>query len=80
MAKQQTFADKAAKAALMKGSKCPNCGEIYQPILMVTSEKSIQKGSWKFNERRVQVCKKGSWKFNERRVQVCKCNEKKVYA
>lgn len=65
MAKQQTFADKAAKAALMKGSKCPTCGEIFQPILMVTSEKSSVTGSWKFNERRVQVCK---------------CNEKKVYA
>ena len=58
MAKQQSFADKAAKAAQMKGAKCPTCGGIYQPILMVSS----------------------AWKFNERRVQVCKCNEKQVYA
>ena len=65
MAKQQTFADKAAKAALMKGSKCPTCGDIFQPILMVSSEKSKVTGSWKFNEHRVQVCK---------------CNEKKVYS
>jgi hypothetical protein len=65
MAKQQSFADKAAKAAMMKGSKCPACGEIFQPILMVSSEKAAT-GS--------------SWKFNERRVQVCKCNEKQVYA
>lgn len=64
MAKQQTFADKAAKAAMMKGTKCPKCGEIFQPILMVTSEKSAT----------------ATWKFNERRVQVCKCNEKQVYA
>ena len=65
MAKQQTFADKAAKAAMMKGSKCPTCGEIYQPILMVTSEANQAKATWKFQERRVQVCK---------------CNEKQVYA
>lgn len=65
MAKQQTFADKAAKAAAIKGSKCPACGSIFQPILMVTSEHSSESASWKFNERRVQVCK---------------CNEKEVYA
>jgi uncharacterized OB-fold protein len=65
MAKQQSFADKAAKAAAVKGSKCPKCGEIFQPLLMVSSERS-KTGS--------------SWKFNERRVQVCKCNEKQVYA
>jgi hypothetical protein len=64
MAKQQTFADKAAKSAAMKGSKCPVCGTIYQPILLVKSERMEAKGSWKFNERRVQVCK---------------CNEKQIY-
>jgi uncharacterized OB-fold protein len=65
MAKQQSFQDKATKAAQMKGAKCPVCGTIFQPILMVTSERS----------------KVGpSWKFNEHRVQVCKCNEKQVYA
>jgi uncharacterized OB-fold protein len=65
MAKQQTFADKATKAAAMKGSKCPTCGAIYQPILMVSSERASSSAAWKFNERRVQVCK---------------CNEKQVYA
>jgi uncharacterized OB-fold protein len=65
MAKLQTFADKAAKAAMMKGAKCPKCGEMFQPILMVTSERSSHSGAWKFNERRIQVCK---------------CNEKKVYS
>lgn len=64
MAKQQSFADKAAKAAAMKGSKCPKCGEIFQPLLVVSSERSKSASSWKFNERRVQVCK---------------CNEKQVY-
>jgi uncharacterized OB-fold protein len=65
MAKQQSFADKATKAAQMKGSKCPVCGTIFQPVLVVSSEKA-RLGT--------------SWKFNERRVQVCKCNEKQVYA
>lgn len=65
MAKQQTFADKAMKSAAAKGSKCPVCGTVYQPILMVTSERSATGIGWKFNERRVQVCK---------------CNEKTVYS
>jgi hypothetical protein len=64
MAKQQTFADKATKAAQMKGAKCPVCGTIYTPILTVSSEPSKTSGSVKFNERRVNVCK---------------CNEKAVY-
>jgi hypothetical protein len=65
MAKAQSFADKAAKAALTKGTKCPVCGTVRLPILLVSSERSSVKGTWKFNERRVQVCK---------------CNEKEIYA
>jgi hypothetical protein len=65
MAKQQSFADKATKAAAQRGAKCPTCGTIFQPILMVSSERS-KIGS--------------SYKFNERRVQVCKCNEKQIYS
>ncbi|HUI64580.1 MAG TPA: hypothetical protein VEO56_03840 [Bacteroidota bacterium] len=65
MAKQQSFQDKATKAAQMKGAKCPVCGTIFQPVLMVSSERSRAGASWKFNERRIQVCK---------------CNEKQVYA
>jgi hypothetical protein len=65
MAKQQTFADKATKAAAQKGAKCPVCGTIFQPILFVTSERSKTGANWKFNERRVQVCK---------------CNEKQIFA
>ena len=64
MAKQQTFADKATKAAQMKGAKCPVCGTIYTPLLTVFSEPSKTSNSVKFNERRVNVCK---------------CNEKAVY-
>ncbi|MBI1805754.1 MAG: hypothetical protein HYR76_01730 [Ignavibacteria bacterium] len=64
MAKQQTFADKASKAAAQPGKKCPKCGTIRQPILFVASEPS----------------KHGSVRFSHRRVQVCKCNEKEIYA
>jgi hypothetical protein len=41
------------------------CGTVYQPVLLVASERSASTNHWKFNERRVQVCK---------------CNEKEVYA
>ncbi len=64
MAKQQSFADKASKAASQPGKKCQRCGAIKQPILVVSSEPS----------------KHGSVRFNHRRVQLCKCNEKEVYS
>jgi uncharacterized OB-fold protein len=64
MAKQQSFAEKAMKGGL-KGKKCPVCGTVYQPVLLVSSERGK---------------KASEWKFNERRVQVCKCNEKQVYS
>jgi hypothetical protein len=64
MAKQQSFADKASKAAAIPGKKCAKCGAIKQSILFVSSEPS----------------KHGSIRFNHRRMQVCKCNEKEVYA
>jgi hypothetical protein len=64
MAKQQTFADKAAKAALQPGKKCQKCGGIKQAVLLVGSEPS----------------KHGSVRFSHRRVQVCKCNEKEIYS
>lgn len=64
MAKQQSFADKAMKAAMQRGKKCQVCGTIKQPILYVRSEPS----------------KHGNIRFNHRRIQLCKCNEKEVYA
>jgi hypothetical protein len=64
MAKQQTFADKATKAAMQHGKKCQTCGSIKQPVLYVVSEPS----------------KHGSVRFSHRRMQVCKCNEKEIYA
>ena len=65
MAKTQSFADKAKKGTEARGKKCPVCGSVLQPVLLVASEKSKSSGNWKFNERRIQVCK---------------CNEKEVYA
>jgi len=54
MAKQQTFADKASKAALA-GKKCAKCGGIKTPILLVNSEPS-KNGSVRFSHKRVSVC------------------------
>jgi len=65
MAKAQSFADKATRAERQKGAKCPVCGTVYQPVKLVSSERS-HSGS--------------GWKFNERQIQICKCNEKEVYA
>ena len=65
MAKAQSFADKAMKGQMAKGRKCPVCGQVMQPVLLVSTEK---------------VADRGRWRFSERRIQVCKCNEQKVYA
>lgn len=64
MAKAQTFADKAAKSQKLKYKKCPKCENVMEPILVVSSEMTAS----------------GTWKFNQKRIKVCKCNEKEVYA
>lgn len=64
MAKSTTFAEKVAKAAAEKGIKCPICRTTLTPTLMITSERSRTPGTWRFKQRRVQVCK---------------CNEKAIY-
>jgi len=64
MAKQQSFADKAAKSAREKGSRCPKCDTIKQPLLIVQS---------------VPSKKTKSMSFLKKRVAVCKCNEKEIY-
>lgn len=63
MAKRRSFADKVAKATKQKGRKCPKCENTYEPILVVSSTHSDI----------------GTWKFKQKRVQICKCNEKEVY-
>jgi hypothetical protein len=64
MAKQQSFADKAAKSAREKGSRCPKCDTIKQPLLIVQS---------------VPSKKTKSMSFLKKRVALCKCNEKEIY-
>ncbi len=64
MAKDRSFAAKLAKGAV-EGNKCPVCGEVKNMIMVVNTDKKESKGSWRFKE-----------KF----VAVCKCNEKEVYA
>jgi hypothetical protein len=64
MAKQQSFADKAMKAAMQKGVKCPKCEGIRQSILNIET---------------VLNPKTNSYKFLQKHVNVCKCNEKEIY-
>ncbi|MBI3005862.1 MAG: hypothetical protein HYY49_10680 [Ignavibacteriales bacterium] len=63
MAKQTDFAEKAKKASMERGVKCPKCGTVKVPTLYVQSVPSAH----------------GSYRFNRQRVQVCKCNEKEIY-
>ncbi|MBI4429485.1 MAG: hypothetical protein HY562_10245 [Ignavibacteriales bacterium] len=63
MAKQTDFAEKAKKATMERGVKCPKCGTVKVPTLYVQSVPSAH----------------GSYRFNRQRVQVCKCNEKEIY-
>lgn len=64
MAKQQDFAEKAKKAAMEKGVKCPKCGGQKVSTLYINSVKTD----------------KSTYRFNRAMVAVCKCNEKEVYA
>jgi uncharacterized C2H2 Zn-finger protein len=64
MAKAQDFAEKARKATMEKGVKCPKCGTVKVPTLYVQSVRSTH----------------GSYRFNRTHIQVCKCNEKQVFA
>jgi len=64
MAKQTDFAEKAKKATMERGVKCPKCGAIKVPTEYINSVKTGM----------------GSFRFNRSLVQVCKCNEKEVYA
>jgi len=63
--KDRTFASKMTKGGQeASGKKCPVCGEIYNVVKVVATEKSQM----------------GTHKFKENMVGVCKCNEKEVYA
>ena len=64
MAKRQTFADKARKQSMIKGSLCPVCNEVMQPIKLITPE----------------VTPVESVRFRQKLVRICKCNRDKVLA
>jgi RNase P subunit RPR2 len=62
MAKIRTFADKLKKDK--NARLCPVCGTAMQPVRAVRPEIHATKGSWRFRDRIVIVCK---------------CNHKEIY-
>lgn len=63
--KDRSFAAKVAKGAQEKSGKhCPECGELFNIVQVVSSVKSEM----------------DTWRFKEKYVGVCKCNQKEVYA
>lgn len=62
MAKDQSFAAKLKKGDTHQ-VKCPDCGNTYTILKVVSTEKS----------------ELDTYKFKENMVAVCKCNEKEVY-
>jgi len=62
--KQKTFAEKAL------GSKsgapvCPKCGQSFEPLMVINTEKNPENDTWKFTKSMKKICK---------------CNESEVYA
>ena len=65
MAKDKSFAAKTAKAASERETKnCPQCGEAYATVKLISSVKSETKNSWKFLQNFTLVCS---------------CNQKEIY-
>ena len=63
MAKQQSFADKAAKANMKRFPDCPVCKAPLLPVFFVQTQQQAN----------------GARKFRQKHIRVCKCNEKVVY-
>ncbi len=57
MAKDKSFAAKIAKASGATSMHCPECGEVKSPLFVVTVEKNEAKGSKKFRESFLAMCK-----------------------
>ncbi|RKY84287.1 hypothetical protein DRQ09_08835 [candidate division KSB1 bacterium] len=57
MARKTSFAQKAAKASMTFGVKCPKCKEVYVPTKIIISRRTGKNGAWKFNEKIVNICK-----------------------
>jgi len=57
MGKDKTFAAKLSKASGGNKSQCPECGETYTALHVIETIKNEEKGSVKFKEGFVGVCK-----------------------
>lgn len=55
MGKAKSFADKMHKTAQV--AQCPQCGEAYNTVKLIRSEKSDKTEAWRFKEQFVSVCK-----------------------
>ena len=57
MSKDKSFAAKIAKAAGAASTHCPECGEAKNQLFVVENIKNENKGTYKFKESFVAVCK-----------------------
>jgi len=57
MAKDKSFAAKIAKASGLTAAHCPECGEVRRPLFVIDSVKNEAKGSHKFKETFIPICK-----------------------
>ena len=60
--KEKSFLSKVQKEKHI--IKCPVCNQPITPVLFVDSVRSEATGAWRFNERKIKLCK---------------CNEKEVW-
>ena len=57
MSKDKSFAAKLAKSSGAFTANCPECGEVRNPLFVVENVKDENKGTVKFKENFVGVCK-----------------------
>ena len=63
MGKDKSFAAKLAKASGGTAAHCSECGEIKNPLFVVENVKDETKGSIRFKENFVGLCKCNQDKF-----------------
>ena len=57
MGKDRSFAAKVSKAAHLSERHCAECGELYRTLKVIASVKDESKGSHKFKESFISLCK-----------------------
>jgi hypothetical protein len=57
MAKDKSFAAKLAKSSGTLSTHCSDCGEVRSPLFVVANVKDETKGTVKFKENFVGICK-----------------------